>query len=439
MIDENNEYEIANEKETPSCELPLEIMKRFEKHSERTGDDIEEVKRYFFEFIATDYGCDDWSSEDEDLLIDWAEQCFVQLRRGTAGGGVNTVPYVGCFVGVDANKRDRRENMRKRAIRDFTLDPNAAVSSGRIGVYVVQDKHWVIDTTGGRIDTGESADDSPSNSFMADGKHICLLGSASGRPMPSELIGRHYYFLGNSQDSFAGHIQLWRVDMVGDLVDLEVKIGYPCRIAVRPPSDTVPDAWKDVLGSTIGMTIEYTDEFVDEDMRSFLHPHKFWLSEDFHDLYTPLEEMIDAYNAKSRTFEINGEQGRAGPIILTKGTVNRLSTEPRESDFDQTGRNFSFNLTSMGLQNIHGSNRQSDVSCWVSGSCHDLSNPFVAYDVNTPVGWAEKSTVLVCGRIGMSVIEGETIPKLNVFGVFADIRRIRKRRDGGDMGASQFD
>ena len=59
--------------------------------------------------------------------------------------------------------------------------------------------------------------------------------------------------------------------------------------------------------------------------------------------------------------------------------------------------------------------------------------------MNTPVGWAEKSTVLVCGRIGMSVIEGETIPKLNVFGVFADIRRIRKRRDGGDMGASQFD
>ena len=107
MIDENNEYEIANEKETPSGELPLEIMKRFEKHSERTGVDIEEVKRYFFEFIATDYGCDDWSSEDEDLLIDWAEQCFVQLRRGTAGGGVNTVPYVGCFVGVDDNNRER--------------------------------------------------------------------------------------------------------------------------------------------------------------------------------------------------------------------------------------------------------------------------------------------------------------------------------------------
>jgi hypothetical protein len=156
-------------------------------------------------------------------------------------------------------------------------------------------------------------------------------------------------------------------------------------------------------------------------------------------LYTPLEEMSDAYNAKSRTFEINGEQGKAGPIILTKGTVNRLSTEPRDSEFDQTGRNFSFNLTSMGLQNMHGTNRQSDVSCWVSGSCYDLTSPFVAYDVNSPVEWAEKSTVLVCGRIGMSVIDGETIPKLNVFGVFADTRRIRRRRDGGETGAGQFD
>ena len=97
-------------------------------------------------------------------------------------------------------------------------------------------------------------------------------------------------------------------------------------------------------------TIEYTTNFVDEDEVKFLHPHKFLASDLFHQLYVPLESLSNAYATGSRTFEINGETGKAGPIVFTKGSVSRLSTEGRESQYDETGRNFSLNLTNISCK-----------------------------------------------------------------------------------------
>ena len=42
------------------------------------------------------------------------------------------------------------------------------------------------------------------------------------------------------------------------------------------------------------------------------------------------------------------------------------------------------------------------------------------------------------GRIGMSVRDGVESPKMNVFGIYADPRRIRKRTQGGNTNMSQF-
>ena len=445
------EYEYENESEeapkgfgmktAKEASMPKGVQIRIEKHAERTGDSVEEVTKFFLDSIKDDYGCENWQDEDEDLLIDWAEQCFVQLRRSTVSGGANTTCFVGCFIGIDGNKRDRRERMVDRAKRDYTMDPNQAIGSGRIGVYQKKGDQWIIETVNGVIDTLEPVDAAPSMGFMADGDYVCLLGSATGRPMPPSLMGRHFFFLGNDESKFESNIQMWRVDCVGDTVDMKVKIGEPCRIYVRPPNENAPEAFKDVLGVSMGFedSIKYTDDFVGEAERKFLHPSRFMTSTDFHDYFVPLEDLAEAYESGSRSFEINGEQGRAGPIVITKGTVNRLSTEPRESEYDQTGRNFSLNLTSIGLQSMHGQGRGSEVTCWVSGACYDSTNPFVARKDDGHIEWAEKSTVLIVGRIGMSVIDGEKLPKMNVFGVYADPRRVRPRVGGGNTGREQFE
>ena len=95
-------------------------------------------------------------------------------------------------------------------------------------------------------------------------------------------------------------------------------------------------------------------------------------------------------------------------------------------------------LSNVALQSIHGQGRKSEVTGWVSGACYDLSNPFVARKGDEEIEWAEKSTVIVVGRIGMSIQDGEEVPKLNVFGVYADPRRIRRRQEGGDTNMEQF-
>jgi hypothetical protein len=62
-------------------------------------------------------------------------------------------------------------------------------------------------------------------------------------------------------------------------------------------------------------------------------------------------------------------------------------------------------------------------------------NPAVSDEM---LPYAEKSTVLVCGRISVKRVDGKDIPNLKVMGVFADWRRIRRRQTGGDTSKEQF-
>jgi hypothetical protein len=437
MSDEEYEYENV---EINTEKMPSSVLERLEKHSERTGDKLEKVTNHFLGFIAVEHGCKDWTVEDEDLLIDWAEQCFVQLRRGTVGGGANTVTFVGCFVGVDANKKDRREGMVKRATREYLVDGKAAVDSGRVGLYKKNDNFWGIKTQNGMLETNEPIDEAPTMGFRVDNQYVCLMGMTTGRPMTPSLMGRNYYFVGNEESEFDKDIKLWRVDALGSAVDLQVKVGEPCRIKVRPPNPEAAKGFKDVLGTSMGFedNIQYTDDFVSEEERKFLHPHKFLASTDFHNLYVPLENLAEVYNERHRTFDTADGEGKAGPIVVTKGTVNRLSTESRESPYDQTGRNFMLSLSNVALQSLFGQGRKGEVTCWVSGACYDNTKPFVSRKGSEEIEWAEKSTILVIGRIGMSILDGEEVPKMNVFGVYADPRRIRKRMEGGNTSMSQF-
>ena len=437
MSEDEYDYEKKDEQVN---ELPSGVQERLEKHAERTGDKIGEVITHYLGFILNEHSCDNWRVEDEDLLIDWAEQCFVQLRRGTIGGGSNTVTFVGCFVGCDANKRDRRAGMVSRATREFIMDAKAAVDSGRVGVYEKSGNFWGIKAQNGMIETSEPIEDAPVMGFKVDNKYVCLMGMTTNRPMMPSLMGRNYYFVGNEKSEFDKDIQLWRVDSLGDGVDLQVKIGVPCKITVRPPNPEAAEGWKDVLGTNKGFedTIQYTNDFVSEEDRKFLHPHKFLATTDFHNLYVPIESLGDAYNERHRTFEINGEEGKSGPIVVTKGTVSRLSTEGRESPYDETGRNYMFSISNVALQSMFGQGRRAEVTCWVSGSCRDNTNPFVSRNGEEEIEWAEKSTVLVIGRVALSIVDGEEVPKINVFGVYADPRRIRRRTEGGNTNISQF-
>ncbi len=245
---EDNEQNEDDHTTAVSSSLPEGVLERLEQYATRTKQDIQKVVADFLEQINKEHGCTDPSQEDEDLLIDWAEQMFIETRNIGGGGApmAGSVPFVGCFVGVDDKRRDRRSNLVARAKRDFTLDPNNAIGSGMVGHYIKQNgqTQWSLSTNNGTALTEIPVDEVPENSFIADGERICLLAK-SGRPKAMSMNGRNYHFLGAPESDFTndGAIQLWRLDMQGEDADAEVLIGEPCRImhdhqARRPLKDS---------------------------------------------------------------------------------------------------------------------------------------------------------------------------------------------------------
>jgi len=425
-------------------ELPEGVMERLKKHSERTGESLSVVKEGFFDYIKTNYSVEDWHDEDDDLLVDWAEQFATKLRSSTISGGINTETFVGQFLGIAPRTGDRRKGLAGWMVRQYKEDPNAFVSSGRGGVYEKQDGQWVINSANGLIETSEMISEVPSMGIpVGNNQYICFV-SKKGNPYPPTLTGRFAYFLGNEQKEFVdnGNIGLWRVDIKGDDMERTLNIGQSCIIRVKPPSENAKEAYADILDTNAGFidTINYTDEFVPVEMRRLLHPFKFWVNEDFHDLYVKLEELSDAYDSRLRTFDTADGQGKVGPLVISKGTINRMTTEGRETEYDEGGVQYSLSLTSSELQSMYGGGNGAEVLCNISSACHDLTHPFTFVDKDGErFQYAEKSTVLVFGRIGMIQRDNDKFPKMSVMGIYADDRRSRPRISGGNASMTQFE
>jgi len=442
MNDENPFKKMKEENMTK--ELPQGVMERLEKHSERTGETLPVVKEGFFDYIKTNYSCENWQEEDEDLVLDWAEQFATMLRSSTVSGGVGTQTYVGHFLGVANKAGDRRKGLANWMVRQYKEDPNAFVSDGKGGVYEKQDGHWVINTAGGIIETSEMITETPSMGIPAgNNQYICFI-SKKGYPYPHIQMGRYAYFLGNEQKEFVdnGDIKMWRVDITGDDMERSLNVGQPCVIKAKPPSDNARAGFEDVLETNSGFvdSINYTNEFVPVEMRPLLEPFKFWTTDDFTDMFTRIEELGDAYESGLRTFQTADGQGKVGPLVITKGTVNRLSTEGRETEYDESGISYSLSLTSSELQSTYGGGDGAEVLCNVSSACYDLTHPFSFVDSEGErFEYAEKSTVLIFGRIGMQQRDNSKIPKLTVMGIYTNQRRARPRVSGGDTDLGQFD
>ena len=441
MNEDNPFKQMKDNDENDERTLPEGVVNRLEKQAERTGEDYEKVLEFFKDYIKTHYECSDWRDEDDDLLEDWAEQVTTKLRSGTTSSG-NTTTFVGEFVGVHASTGDRRAGLARWLVREYQKDPDALISGGRAGHYVKSEGKWVINSAGKEIETDESVDSPPSLGIPCGNDFLCFV-SKNGNPYPPSQMGRYAWFLGNEQEEFVdnSNIELWRVDLQGADVNRSIKVGVPCMINVRVPGENTNENYKDILDTNEGFvdSINYNDEFVDESVRPLLNPFRYWVSDMFTDMYCPLEEVADNYNANVRTFDTADGKGRAGPLVFTKGQVTRMSTEGREWENDEGGMTYSMALSSSALEDVYGGGPGSEVFCNISSACHDLTHPF-SFEDNEGERWqyAEKSTVMVYGRIGMRSRNGTLYPSINVMGVFTEPRRARRRQNGGDTNMGQF-
>jgi len=434
---EEDEFVDADSTEEVSQTLPDGVMERINAQAERTNKSVEVVTEQYLNYIKDEFGCENPYEQDEDLLEDWAESCFVVHR--SSGGGGGGVTFLGSIIGIGDKKNDRLENLRALYIREFSNDPAQMIDSGRLGVYTDVDGKWRLLTDQEPQDTEQSTEEAPEYAFRADGKWVTFVSKNGRKPYSSTRMGRYLWFLGNEESDFMkGKLELWRLDATNDNADAVYQLGRSCRIKARLPRENAPDFLKDVLetNNNFAESIEYTDTFLDEDDRYVMHPNIYWMDKseafgDGHNMYVPLDGLAEAYDTRSRTFEgRDGKQGRAGPLVFTKGTVCRMSTEPRENEYDQEGYNFSMSLTTTSMSD--------EITCWISNAAERGGEPFMAGWGEDGIPYAERSTVLVFGRIGMRVADGKSTPRLNVYGVYADPQRARRRVGGGDTSVDQF-
>ena len=425
-----NGFGVAAEENTASKTLPEGVLHRIKMYAERTSTDIGLATKMYLDYIKDNFGCDDPYSEDEDLLIDWAESCFVETRKVRTGGKGAT--WVGSFIGVADKTQDRMKGLRNYAIREFTKDPTDAIQQGRIGVYEKGEGVWKLRTLNGVVATDYDSKVEPPHGFRADGNWIAFLDFNKENVTPSIIQGRYAYFLGNEEGEFVNNsnISLWRVDLRGEHTELSLDIGRPCKIQVKPPREGAPEQMKDIVTTFSNFEIDYTDSFVDDDVKPLLNPTYFWKDEEFHTMYVNLEELEEAYEAGSRSFEIDGRKVKSGPLVFTKGTISSMSTEPMDSEYDAEGFNYRMTLQS----GIAG-----DIDCWIPGAVGKYCDPFTSGYGEDARAYAEKSTVFVFGRIGLKQKDGLTTPKMTVYGVYAHHKRCRWRADGGDTEVSQFE
>jgi len=437
-----NPFKQVKEEENDNRQLPNGVLERLTKHAERTNESLEEVYVAFYAYIKEHYECDDWREEDDDLVEDWAEQFCTVLRSGTATGGANTSSFVGEFLGVHAKRGDRNRGLVGWMKRQYAEDPGAFVAGGRGGHYALVNGAWVLYTKEDTFDA-TLVDGKPLYGIPIDSNNQICFVNFSGEPQPDEVMGRYAYFLGNEQQAVVNDndIRLWRVDLKGADANRSIKMGSPCVIKVKTPKEGGAEAYKDILDTREGFvdSINYTDEWVSEDLKTLLNPFKYWVLESFTDLFVPLDSLREAYDAGLRTFNTADGEGRVGPLVITRGTVNRMSREGRETEWDEGGVSYSMSITSSELQSAYGTKNGSTVLCNISSATHDLTHPFSFRDVEgTRWEYAERSTVLVFGRIGMMQRDGEQIPKITAMGVYTDNRRARPRVNGGDTTMGQF-
>lgn len=412
-----------------SNQLPEPVMVRIKAYAERTNKSVDKVKEEYLEYIKVNYGCDDYIGEEEELLIDWAESLFVETRRFSGGSNSNLSTWVGHFIGLHDRTKDRLTNLLRSNLKLYDEDPNEAVGSGRIAVFSKTGDHWSIHHKNNTTKLEASSAEDPPHGIKHGDDWLCMT-NYSGQPAPSKKMGRYAYFLGGEEKDFVnnGSIGLWRVDLTGEAVDLDIDIGRACKIPVTPPKENAREAFKDVLGVYSNFEINYTDEFVGESLRPLLTGAKYWTSVD-HDLFVPIDALEEAYEERKESGTINGERRQWGPLLITKGTITRMSTEPRDSEWDSEGFNYSMTLSST----ICG-----DITCWIPGAVGMHTDPFTCGFGEDGFQYAEKSTVFVFARVGLKTVDGLVTPKLTVYGIHADPRRARRRAEGGDTGVEQF-
>jgi len=426
------------EDESKKNEWPTGVLERLQAYAERLSIGIEEAGNQFKAWLNKEFEVDNPHQEDEYLLVEWAEMFVIETRNLGASGGSSreTTTYVGMMVAIEDAPRDQREKTRQSALNLFGSNQDRAISEKVIGIVTAKEGNWCIngEPTGERVDGSEL----PWFAFEHNDLILCLLNTNKasnnvGKPMAPTSMVRNMYFLGSDERS--NDIGMWRVALTNKSMDTDYQYYTPCKIQVVPPTQEGRDTL--YTNRNFHETVEYTDSFVPENLRAELRPERLLSNDQMHKEYVDLSELVEAHGDRKIQLP-NGNT--MNPIVITKGYVSRLNKEPMASEYDSTGRSFRMSITSLALQSRNGRDSpHSEVTVWIPGALYDEQHPF-DYEKSSGewVPYAERTQVIVIGRLKLRPYNNDTLPSVTALGVFVPPRTARPAATGGNTSLDQF-
>ena len=382
---------------------PDDVVERLKGYAERTEVKLGEAANKFKKWLKEEYSVDDPLTEDSFYLSQWSEQFVIETRNlgGSRSSGRDTSAYVGMFLGIEDSTRDQRANAKESALNLYKTNPDRAIDEGHIGVVTAKEGMWYIN---GKV-SSERVDGSNLPWFGFEhgtDRILCLLNTRNeGKPMAPTAIARTAYFLGSQEGS--------------------------------------NDIQRDTLYTNRNFheTVEYTDAFVSEGLRAELRPERFLVNDQMHNEVVDLSELAEVH--ADRKLQLPSGI-TLNPTVIIKGFVSLLNKEPMNSEYDATGRAYRMNVTSLALQSRNGRDSvHSSVTVWIPGRLHDEHHPFEFKDDNgNLVPYAERTQVILFGRLKMRPYNNEMLPSIGLLGIHVPSRTARPGGGAGTPSLNQF-
>ena len=130
--------------------LPEEVKERLRWYAEQHSIEEKEATKHYLEYIEEHLGIVNPNEEDEDFLVDAAETFVVERRVMQSPGGAS-IDLVGCFVAVEPKMRDKRANVREKALSAARRDLSAAIEDGVVARAFVENGVWMLEKANGIV------------------------------------------------------------------------------------------------------------------------------------------------------------------------------------------------------------------------------------------------------------------------------------------------
>lgn len=414
-----------------------EIQEKLAAYAVRTGTTEDEAKQAFSEWLKKEFSIESMENEEDYLLNEWAEMFVIETRNlgKSGGGGRETTKFLGHICGLNDSIRDQRQNQREAAILAFRQDKNKAMDNGTIGIVAANPSEGVWNING-KPTKDRVEGELPWYAFLCDGVAITMLNTnreskAYGKPMASESKVRYMYFLGNTSETFAMDPKMWRVALNGDDMTHKYELGKLCEIEVVPSANTESD----ILYTNRGFakSVKYNTD--DSIPTQFTDAARFWTSAE-HNSCVDLSNLIEEYDDRKVAYNNNF----IPPTLITKGYISRMSVEPTDNQYDDTGRNFRISVTSLALQSTYGrESNLAEVTVWVPGRTFDDTHPFEFHNGEEWVPYAERTQVLICGKVKTRMYREDMVPSITALGIYVPPRTARPGARGGNTDTSQLE